>query len=127
MLSLPYLLVCSYFFSTMFSKLALLVIATPAVVAGKTNFPLLVVGLRRFLIEFSLFSSLSCVVWQNFGNSIWQSVGVDEFKCEHSEPILLYDLRNWDQCRYGLQTKQKYLRKIWSFPIDPTVSQVVCA
>jgi len=34
MLSLPYLLVCSYFFSTMFSKLALLVIATPAVVAG---------------------------------------------------------------------------------------------
>ena len=127
MLSLPYLLVCSYFFSTMFSKLALLVIATPAVVAGKTNFPLLVVGLRRFLIEFSLFSSLSCVVWQNFGNSIWQSVGVDEFKCEHSEPILLYDLRNWDQCRNGLQTKQKYLRKIWSFPIDPTVSQVVCA
>ena len=127
MLSLPYLLVCGYFFSTMFSKLALLVIATPAVVAGKTNFPLLVVGLRRFLIEFSLCSSLSCVVWQNFGNSIWQSVGVDEFKCEHSEPILLYDLRNWDQCRNGLQTKQKYLRKIWSFPIDPTVSQVVCA
>ena len=114
-----------------FSKLsAPLVIATAAVFggnAGETNFPLLVVGLRRFLIEFSLFSSLSCVVWQNFGNSIWQSVGVDEFKCEHSEPILLYDLRNWDQCRNGLQTKQKYLRKIWSFPIDPTVSQVVCA